>query len=377
MVNVGFVKKDNGDLVDLYRYSNIKQVHLEITQRCQAACPMCDRNENGGVDNRHITNAELSIDDCKKIFSPEFIGQLDAMYMCGNLGDPIVARDTLEVFKYFREHNSTMWLSMNTNAGAKNSEWWEELAGVINNKGAVIFSVDGLRDTNHLYRQNVVWDNVERNMRTFISAGGRARWDFLIFQHNEHQVAEAEALAIEWGCEKFQKKKSGRFIVASGETSKETHQAQNRKGEKTTMIAKPKSIDNQNIALLKQKEIEKSYGSMRDYYDKCSIKCKAVEKNEIFVTAEGLLMPCCWTAGRMYKWWHKDYRIEQIWDHIDSSGGKDGINVINNDIKNVMDGTLLNSITDSWSKSSLSDGKLGVCAMKCGSEFDPFKEQFR
>ena len=350
---------------------------MEITQRCQAACPMCDRNENGGVDNRHITNAELSIDDCKKIFSPDFIRQLDAMYMCGNLGDPIVARDTLEVFKYFREHNPTMWLSMNTNAGAKTVEWWEELAKVINNKGAVIFSVDGLHDTNHLYRQNVVWDNVERNMRAFINTGGRARWDFLIFKHNEHQVAEAEALSKEWGCEKFQKKKSGRFIVASGETSKETHQAQNRKGEKTTIIAKPKSIDNQNIALLKQNEIEKSYGSMRDYYDKCSIKCKAVEKNEIFVTAEGLLMPCCWTAGRMYKWWHKDYRIEQIWDHIDAAGGKDGINIIENSIKDAMSGNLLTSIVDSWNKTSIRDGKLGVCAMKCGDEFDPFSEQFK
>lgn len=330
-----------------------------------------------GVDNRHITNAELSIDDCKKIFSPDFIRQLDAMYMCGNLGDPIVARDTLEVFKYFREHNPTMWLSMNTNAGAKTVEWWEELAKVINNKGAVIFSVDGLHDTNHLYRQNVVWDNVERNMRAFINTGGRARWDFLIFKHNEHQVAEAEALSKEWGCEKFQKKKSGRFIVASGETSKETHQAQNRKGEKTTIIAKPKSIDNQNIALLKQNEIEKSYGSMRDYYDKCSIKCKAVEKNEIFVTAEGLLMPCCWTAGRMYKWWHKDYRIEQIWDHIDAAGGKDGINIIENSIKDAMSGNLLTSIVDSWNKTSIRDGKLGVCAMKCGDEFDPFSEQFK
>lgn len=299
------------------------------------------------------------------------------MYMCGNLGDPIVARDTLEVFKYFREHNPTMWLSMNTNAGAKTVEWWEELAKVINNKGAVIFSVDGLHDTNHLYRQNVVWDNVERNMRAFINTGGRARWDFLIFKHNEHQVAEAEALSKEWGCEKFQKKKSGRFIVASGETSKETHQAQNRKGEKTTIIAKPKSIDNQNIALLKQNEIEKSYGSMRDYYDKCSIKCKAVEKNEIFVTAEGLLMPCCWTAGRMYKWWHKDYRIEQIWDHIDAAGGKDGINIIENSIKDAMSGNLLTSIVDSWNKTSIRDGKLGVCAMKCGDEFDPFSEQFK
>ena len=86
----------------MYKYHDIKQVHLEITQRCQAACPMCDRNQNGGADNQHITNAELSLADCKRIFTPKFIKQLDIMYMCGNLGDPIVAKDTLKVFKYFR-----------------------------------------------------------------------------------------------------------------------------------------------------------------------------------------------------------------------------------------------------------------------------------
>ena len=45
------------------------------------------------------------------------------------------------------------------------------------------FSVDGLEETNHLYRQGVKWEHVERNMKAFINAGGRARWDYLIFQN--------------------------------------------------------------------------------------------------------------------------------------------------------------------------------------------------
>ena len=360
----------------MYNYDDIEAVHLEITQKCQAACPTCDRNENGGVDNKHITNAELSIDDCTNIFQPDFIKQLKTMYMCGNLGDPIVARDTLEVFDLFRSNNDTMWLSMNTNAGAKSTDWWRELAGIIGRKGAVIFSVDGLKDTNHLYRQNVVWDNVERNMRAFVEAGGRARWDFIIFGHNEHQVEEAEALAEAWGVERFQKKKSARFFTAGSER-KEVHQARNRKGEQTQAIAEPTKKENKNIALEKTAEIKKTYGSMMDYYNKCNINCKAIEKKEIFVTAEGLLMPCCWVAGRMYKWWHKDYRVEQIWDHIDRSGGKDGIDIINNDLKQVMNGNLLQDIQQSWKLPSIEQGKLGVCAMKCGTEFDPFAEQFR
>ena len=116
---------------------------------------------------------------------------------------------------------------------------------------------------------------------------------------------------------------------------------------------------------------------MSNYFDKCSIKCKVAEEGSIFITAEGLLMPCCWTAGRMYKWWHPDPRVEQIWDHIENAGGKEGIDVIQNNIKSVIQGSLLESISDSWNYDSVSNGKLGVCAQKCGSEFDPFAEQFK
>ena len=43
------------------------------------------------------------------------------------------------------------------------------------------------------------WDKVERNMRAFIAAGGRARWDYLIFEHSECDVERAEQLAKEVG----------------------------------------------------------------------------------------------------------------------------------------------------------------------------------
>lgn len=222
----------------MYKYENIRTIHLENTQNCQASCPMCDRNQNGGAINPHIDLSELTLNDCKRIFEPEFIQQLNTMYMCGNLGDPIVARDTLEIFQYFRKHNSKMWLSMNTNAGARDEAWWQELAKVFGRMGAVIFSVDGLSDTNHIYRQGVVWDNVERSMRAFTKAGGRSRWDFLIFEHNQHQVDQAKLLSEEIGFERFVAKKTGRFISAKSE-KKETHQAVDRKGNKTAELKKP------------------------------------------------------------------------------------------------------------------------------------------
>ena len=359
----------------MYNYNTIKTIHLENTQNCQASCPMCDRNQNGGAINPHIDLSELTVDDCKRMFEPEFIAQLNTMYMCGNLGDPIVARDTLEIFKYFRLHNPTMWLSMNTNAGAKSVEWWAELADVINKKGAVIFSVDGLRDTNHLYRQGVNWDNVERNMQAFINAGGRARWDFLIFEHNQHQVDEAEALATKWGCEKFMKKKTGRFVTAQSE-KKESHQAVDRKGKSTTELKKPDEKF-QNSAIKTFDKVKAKHGSMDAYYDKTAIRCKVKDEGSLFITAEGLAMPCCWTAGRMYKWWNPDPKTEQVWDFIDAAGGKDAISAKKHGLKAVFETGIFDNIQNSWDKQSVADGKLKVCSMKCGVEFDPFAEQFK
>lgn len=358
----------------MYKLEDIKTIHLEVTQKCQAACPMCDRNMNGGADNPHINLAELSLTDCKQIFPPKFIKQLNTMFMCGNLGDPIIAKDTLEIFEYFRSHNSNIWLSMNTNAGARESKWWHDLAKVLGKKGAVIFSVDGLKDTNHLYRQNVNWNAVENSMQSFISAGGRARWDFLIFEHNQHQVEKAEKLSKELGFEKFTAKKTARFLSAKNDP-KQKHQAVNRKGQKTTELKKPK-MDFQNQALAKQDQIIDKYGSMDAYYDVAPIECKVKSEGSLFITAEGLAMPCCWTAGRMYKWWHKDPKVEQIWQFIENAGDKAGIDA-RQGLDKVFETGIFDEIESSWNKPSCGAGKLKVCAMKCGAEWDPFREQFQ
>jgi len=193
----------------------------------------------------------------------------------------------------------------------------------------------------------------------------------LIFEHNQHQVEEAEALANAWGCEKFMKKKTGRFVDAKT-NKKETHQAKDRKGNESTKLKKPdeKYV---NKALSKQEVIINKYGSMDAYYDAAPVICKVKKENSLFITAEGLALPCCWTAGRMYKWWHKDPKVEQIWDFIPDISALQA----RNGLEAVFATGIFERIQDSWAKPSCGDGKLKVCAMKCGAEFDPFAEQFK
>ena len=69
--------------------------------------------------------------------------------------------------------------------------------------GYVRFGIDGLEDTNHLYRRNVRWPTLMRNVRAFVEAGGNAEWDFIEFRQNQHQVEQARMLADELGFSMF------------------------------------------------------------------------------------------------------------------------------------------------------------------------------
>ena len=206
----------------MYSYSDIKQVHLEPTQKCQARCPMCDRNENGGKDNKYLTNADLSLLDVQTMMPEAFVNQLENLYMCGNHGDPMMAPEALEIAQWLKKVNPKIRLAMNTNGGARTPDWWAKMAKVMDH---VTFSVDGLDDTNHLYRQGVSWDKVEENMAAFCDAGGIAKWEFLVFKHNEHQIEEARLWSDTLGVTTFSVKKSGRYISAATLTKKDSHQS--------------------------------------------------------------------------------------------------------------------------------------------------------
>ena len=194
------------NLKSMYSPNQIKHIHLEPTQRCQAACPMCDR-----TNNRHIKNAEITLDQFMNMVDIDFIQQLNSLLMCGNHGDPIISSHTLDILRYLRVNNPDMYLHVTTNAGARDADWWRELVMILGKRGKVTFSVDGLEDTNHLYRINVNWKKVEESMDAFTQAGGKGIWVYLIFEHNENQVEEAEQMAKLFGLE-FVRKKTGRWV---------------------------------------------------------------------------------------------------------------------------------------------------------------------
>jgi len=353
---------------------DVRMVHLEPTQLCQASCPMCDRNKNGGEVNQHLVGASLSVEDVRRIFPKSFVQELKTIYMCGNHGDPILAPDCLEIMEYFRKCNPSINLSITTNGGARKPEWWERLAKIVD---VVNFSVDGLEDTNHLYRQGVQWKVVEDNLQAFCDAGGYAKWTFIAFNYNEHQIKEAEQFSKLIGCKEFVVKKSGRYVVSADLKKRETHQAVNRKGELTTLLSQPKNPKYHNKAINKDYDIiTKEYGSMDSFIDVAEIKPKCVEKQEIFVSALGHVYPCCWLHGQVYKWW-RNPEDSQEYQMIQLTGGLDKINANITPIEQIVNGEFFDEIKNSWNIEGCSNGRLKTCGTKCNVGFDPFRAQWQ
>jgi hypothetical protein len=345
----------------MFKCEDIRVVHLEITGKCQAGCSMCARNEQ--VDSDILvapTTAELSYEDCARIFPKQFIKQLTGMYMCGNYGDPIIAKDTLEVFEYFRYANHNMELNMYTNGGARPPSWWRDLAGIlIHGKGRVTFGIDGLEDTNHLYRENVRWENVMSSAKAFIEAGGEARWHFLVFKHNEHQVDEARELARKLGFRSFVPKRTSRW---QGQTTYK-HLAQPEKKEYVHQVNAIKA------------EVVKIYGSYDEFLNRTNISCRVKKERGIYISAEGLLVPCCWLAGSaLYNPDVASYKEGELFQLL--NGDKSNIDTKIHGIDGVLANGFFDRIEKSWSANSTTDGRLKTCAKICSVDHDNFGEQF-
>ena len=358
----------------MYSYSEIKTIHLEVSSKCNASCPMCGRNICGGRLNPYLPVTELSLEDIKSIFPPDFLKQLNRLYMCGNYGDPIIAKDTLEIFKYFRSQNSLLNLSLFSNASAQSKQWWRELAVVLNQ---VHFSIDGLEDSNSFYRRGTDFKKIMENAGSYIQAGGFAVWDYIVFQHNEHQVETARSLAQDMGFKKFVVKKTGRFYSNQKSKVKTEQVILNKNGEPEGVLKFPSHPAYQNRSLKKEEALSKKYGSLHECLNQTEVECKVSHEKSLYISAEALVFPCCWTANQLYPWYFKK-RSSQIWKLIDKLPEKENsLNAKRRSIKDIIAGEFFQKlIPESWQGKDINTDKLRVCAKTCGKEFTPFKDQF-
>jgi len=284
----------------MYNFSDIRVVHLELTERCNAACPQCPRRIDGGPLNEKLTMAELSLADIRQLLPESFVQKLGKIYLCGNYGDPAAARDTLGVMAYFRGVNPTLRLGLHSNGSLRDTAFWAELARIIGDHGYVRFAIDGLEDTNHIYRRNTDWAKIMANVAAFVAAGGKAEWDFLVFAHNEHQVEAARTLAEKIGFVAFNVKKTNRFLSRQNKAYAAATPVRNTAGAAVAVLERPQQSVYQNDALQNLATESAGFTTFDAYLNTRTIHCKAQQEKSLYISAEGKIFPCCW-LGQMIK----------------------------------------------------------------------------
>lgn len=187
----------------MWEFGSLNRIQLDISTVCNAHCGSCSRYNGAG--SREIVPGlvpgYMTIQKFCNIFSDDIIQKITQWMFCGNHSDAITNPDLLLILEKIISVNPDSRIILNTNAGLRDTDFWLQLGNLFlgNDEREVVFSVDGLEDTNHLYRRNVRWNKVINAMSTYCSTGAHARWDYLVFQHNEHQILEAKALAKKLG----------------------------------------------------------------------------------------------------------------------------------------------------------------------------------
>ena len=243
--------------------SDFTRLQIELTSFCNAACPSCERAKYEvlpeHIYKKHLNSIEISLEKIKKWLPLDKMTSLRHLHLCGNIDEPTLHSDLFGVCKYFEENTPDhVWIHISTNGGTRNKEFWEEMASL--KRTLIVFGIDGLEDTNHIYRKNVRWKKLQDNFRTYIKAGGDAAWQFIKFKHNLHQIEECRKLSVDESFVSFNTVDSTRenFEVEAVETQLKS--------------------------------------------DSC-VRCKATYDNyelekSFFIDVRGNVWPCCWMGTK-------------------------------------------------------------------------------
>lgn len=340
----------------MFKFSQLKSIHIELTNKCQARCPMCARNYHGGLPNPLLKNRDWSYEDFEIIINQEVLDTVEKIYFCGNFGDPMIHDDLIKMCQYIKERNPEIMIGIHTNGAARKEDWWKQLAENMPKKHCVHFAIDGLEDTHHLYRIGTKYENVIRNASSFINAGGQAEWTFIKFKHNEHQIDECKERAKKLGFQKFSLKNSSRFLAEP------KYDVLDSAG-KITHIIEPSS--DTKIKFM-PKEIINSY---KDIVKEATIECFVQEIKEIYIDAYQVLLPCCWLSSIPHTYYDPHHvnhnvsaEIKSQYDLLISDfGGIDKLDA-HRGIKNIIESQIWQDI---WNR-KWNEEKMITCARVCG-----------
>lgn len=286
----------------------IKRIDLEITSFCNIKCSGCTRelaSQKDYFNNREILSLEL----IKQKFRKEDWPEIKILNLCGSIDEPTSHPEFFDIIKFFKEWE--IYISISTNGSIRSESWWTELGSILKDvKHHVIWGIDGIDETSEIYRQGSKFSKVQKNFRAFNKAGGRSTWQFIVMEHNKHQLDSLQEIAKQEGFDKVK-------IINSTRTE-------------GNVVYVP-------VPTVESKEVE----------------CRYLTQGFAFINHLGEVVPCCYMNpdhlnASSPNFVHTNTHHNRYINTWKEFGGSMATNIKYNEIKDVIEGDFFDWVADSW-----------------------------
>lgn len=280
--------------VPMFDLARPHEFHVELTDKCNAGCPLCPRTDAMNFckpDRSRVFNVELGLDLIRRQFDDAMCARTGLVVFSGAYGDPIAASELLEIVDHLTARGVRVAIS--TNGGLRRPAWWRKLGEALKRTDSrVELHVDGLADTNPLYRVHTDFDRIMANAAACIATGARVEWHFIAFRHNQHQIREVADLAREMGFADFVLIDSIRF------SKRQAHPYRTPDGKLRTL--EPPSIrtaDQLPPGVSGEPPLRTDARGPERALEVNGIRCKSAALNRAYISAHGIVSACCWVTG--------------------------------------------------------------------------------
>ena len=283
----------------MWSRETVEWIDVELTSYCNIDCPGCFRQVKRDKVNHLLDKESISLDQIKKWLTRENFPNAKLVNFCGSIDEPTLHPQLLEIVDYLDGIN----VNISSNGSTKTEKFWSELG---KRKISVFFGIDGIdQESLEKYRIGSNFKKVKANWRAFIEAGGKATWQFIVFEHNEHLIDHAKYMAKIEGFDNF------RLIYSHRDENQES-----------------KTI---------QREEESE------------IICKYGVQKRIFISHTGVMLPCCFLNSEFLQSFATSEYHTDFQHLFQRTGG-----VLNSNLKyaepdEIIEGDLWKKIVSSWS----------------------------
>ena len=308
----------------MWSSKTLEWIDIELTSFCNIECKGCFRVISKQAD-KILNKKVLDLEIIKEKFRKEMFPNMKIINFCGSVDEPTTHPQFFEIVKHFADWNCH--INIATNGSLKTKKWWADLAKILPPSHRVTWGIDGSDDLSQVYRQGSNFKKVQENFRAFIAAGGQAVWQFIVFEHNAHQMETAKQMAKDEGFKDF------KTIISHREDVKD----------------------------IKHKKVFKVDPNPQP--QPC-ISCKYGNQKRIFVNHMGNVIPCCHLNSKMMEYSVTNNVRDRFEEILEEQQYVQDINIYNVSLEQAITGKVFQAIQKSWNDPNKIKRCVDVCRDK-------------